>query len=56
MSITLKSIVLELSLGNIFICQPPSASVAVEGESEEEDDGNTAAGVIYKIGIAFDVE
>lgn len=56
MSITLKSTLLALSLGNIFICQRPSASVAGEGESEEEDDGSTSAGVVYKIGIAFDVE
>lgn len=47
---------LELRLGNIFICQRPSSCVAAEGESEEEDDGSTSAGVIYKIGIASDVK
>lgn len=40
-------------VGNIFICQRPSTSAAGEGESEEEDDGSTSAGVIYKIGIIF---
>lgn len=38
-------------VGNIFICLRPSRSAAGEGESEEEDDGSTSAGVIYKIGI-----
>lgn len=40
-------------IGNIFICQRPSASAAGEGESEEEDD-TTSAGVIYKIGNHVD--
>ncbi|XP_073328028.1 wee1-like protein kinase 2 isoform X2 [Pagrus major] len=39
---------LDIKPSNIFICQRPSA--AGEGESEEEDDGSTSAGVIYKIG------
>lgn len=43
-------------LGNIFICHRPSAIVTGEGESEEEDDGNPSARVIYKIGITVDVE
>lgn len=45
-----------LSIGNIFICQRPSTTAAVEGESEEEDDGGTSAGVIYKIGITSHVK
>ncbi|XP_045892635.1 wee1-like protein kinase 2 [Micropterus dolomieu] len=41
---------LDIKPSNIFICQRPSTSAAGEGESEEEDDGSTSAGVIYKIG------
>lgn len=41
--------------GNIFICQCPSTSGAGEGESEEEDQGSASAGVVYKIGIIFNV-
>nr|AAZ06768.1 Wee1 kinase [Anabas testudineus] len=41
---------LDIKPSNIFICQRPSSCVAAEGESEEEDDGSTSAGVIYKIG------
>ncbi|XP_033489862.1 wee1-like protein kinase 2 isoform X1 [Epinephelus lanceolatus] len=41
---------LDLKPSNIFICQRPSTSAAGEGESEEEDDRSTSAGVIYKIG------
>lgn len=37
--------------GNIFVCQRTDASGACEGESEEDDDGRTSAGVVYKIGI-----
>lgn len=40
----------QFPVGNIFICQRPSASAAGEGESEEEEDGGSSAGVIYKIG------
>lgn len=43
--------VFQLFLGNIFICQQPSTSAGGEGDSEEEDDESTLAGVIYKIGI-----
>ncbi|XP_040894861.1 wee1-like protein kinase 2 [Toxotes jaculatrix] len=39
---------LDIKPSNIFICQRPSATAVDEGESEEEDD--TSAGVIYKIG------
>uniref|UniRef100_A0A671UAN7 Wee1-like protein kinase n=1 Tax=Sparus aurata TaxID=8175 RepID=A0A671UAN7_SPAAU len=39
---------LDIKPSNIFICQHPRA--AGEGESEEEDDRSTSAGVIYKIG------
>ncbi|XP_036962690.1 wee1-like protein kinase 2 isoform X3 [Acanthopagrus latus] len=39
---------LDIKPSNIFICQRPGA--AGEGESEEEDDRGTSAGVIYKIG------
>ncbi|KAM8891073.1 wee1-like protein kinase 2 isoform 1-T1 [Spinachia spinachia] len=39
---------LDIKPSNIFICQRPSA--AGEGESEEEEDQRTSAGVIYKIG------
>lgn len=43
---------LDVLVGNIFICQCPSKSAATgEGESEEEDEASTSAGVIYKIGI-----
>ncbi|XP_070828135.1 wee1-like protein kinase 2 isoform X2 [Chaetodon trifascialis] len=41
---------LDIKPSNIFICQRPSTSAARDGESEEEDDGSTTAGVIYKIG------
>ncbi|XP_029290053.1 wee1-like protein kinase 2 isoform X2 [Cottoperca gobio] len=41
---------LDIKPSNIFICQPPSISAVGEGESEEEDDGRTSAGVVYKIG------
>ncbi|KAM9352486.1 wee1-like protein kinase 2 [Symphorus nematophorus] len=41
---------LDIKPSNIFICQRPSTSAAGEGESEEEDDGSTSVGVIYKIG------
>ncbi|GAA6233833.1 wee1-like protein kinase 2 [Lates japonicus] len=41
---------LDIKPSNIFICQRPSTTAAGEGESEEEDDGSTSAGVIYKIG------
>ncbi|KAM9377663.1 wee1-like protein kinase 2 [Pholidichthys leucotaenia] len=41
---------LDIKPSNIFICQPPSTSLPGEGESEEEDDGNAAARVVYKIG------
>uniref|UniRef100_A0A8D0CVF6 non-specific protein-tyrosine kinase n=1 Tax=Sander lucioperca TaxID=283035 RepID=A0A8D0CVF6_SANLU len=41
---------LDIKPSNIFICQRPSTSAAGEGESEEEDDRSTSAGVIYKIG------
>nr|XP_020458673.1 wee1-like protein kinase 2 [Monopterus albus]XP_020458674.1 wee1-like protein kinase 2 [Monopterus albus] len=39
---------LDIKPSNIFICQRPSSSAEVE--SEEEDDGSTSAGVLYKIG------
>uniref|UniRef100_UPI0037E7D3E6 wee1-like protein kinase 2 n=1 Tax=Semicossyphus pulcher TaxID=241346 RepID=UPI0037E7D3E6 len=41
---------LDIKPSNIFICQRSSTSAPGEGESEEEDDGSTSAGVIYKIG------
>ncbi|XP_034734980.1 wee1-like protein kinase 2 [Etheostoma cragini] len=41
---------LDIKPSNIFICQRPSTSAAGEGDSEEEDDRSTSAGVIYKIG------
>ncbi|KAL4006065.1 hypothetical protein ACER0C_005778 [Sarotherodon galilaeus] len=41
---------LDIKPSNIFICHRPSAIVMGEGESEEEDDGNPSARVIYKIG------
>uniref|UniRef100_A0A3B4ZNB2 Wee1-like protein kinase n=1 Tax=Stegastes partitus TaxID=144197 RepID=A0A3B4ZNB2_9TELE len=41
---------LDIKPSNIFICEHPSTSAPGEGESEEEDDGSTSAGVIYKIG------
>ncbi|KAG7214931.1 hypothetical protein INR49_005206 [Caranx melampygus] len=41
---------LDIKPSNIFICQRLSTTAAVEGESEEEDDGSTSAGVIFKIG------
>ncbi|XP_022605698.1 wee1-like protein kinase 2 [Seriola dumerili] len=41
---------LDIKPSNIFICQRLSTTAAVEGESEEEDDGSTSAGVVYKIG------
>uniref|UniRef100_A0A8C5EU50 Wee1-like protein kinase n=1 Tax=Gouania willdenowi TaxID=441366 RepID=A0A8C5EU50_GOUWI len=40
---------LDVKPSNIFICQHRSTSAVGEGESEEED-GNTSAGVVYKIG------
>lgn len=40
----------ELLLGNIFICHRDMSGTG-EGESEEEDDGRTSSGVVYKIGI-----
>ncbi|XP_034032936.1 wee1-like protein kinase 2 [Thalassophryne amazonica] len=39
---------LDIKPSNIFICQRPSTGAV--GESEEEDDGNSSAGVVYKIG------
>ncbi|XP_069018781.1 wee1-like protein kinase 2 [Embiotoca jacksoni] len=41
---------LDIKPSNIFICQRPSTSAEVEGESEEDDDGGNTARVIYKIG------
>ncbi|XP_037538708.1 wee1-like protein kinase 2 [Nematolebias whitei] len=41
---------LDIKPSNIFICQQPSTSAADEGDSEEEDDEGTLAGVLYKIG------
>ncbi|KAI3371582.1 hypothetical protein L3Q82_024152 [Scortum barcoo] len=41
---------LDIKPSNIFICPRPSRGTAGEGESEEEEDGSTSAGVIYKIG------
>ncbi|XP_015250822.1 PREDICTED: wee1-like protein kinase 2 isoform X2 [Cyprinodon variegatus] len=36
--------------GNIFICQQPSADGGCEVESEGEDEDQSSAGVLYKIG------
>uniref|UniRef100_A0A7N9AQ59 Wee1-like protein kinase n=1 Tax=Mastacembelus armatus TaxID=205130 RepID=A0A7N9AQ59_9TELE len=41
---------MDIKPSNIFICQRVSTSVSGNGESEEEDDESTSAGVIYKIG------
>ncbi|KAM7396390.1 hypothetical protein PAMP_019434 [Pampus punctatissimus] len=41
---------LDIKPSNIFICQRSSTSAASEGESDEEDNGSTSAGVVYKIG------
>ncbi|XP_029378511.1 wee1-like protein kinase 2 [Echeneis naucrates] len=41
---------LDIKPSNIFICQRPGSTAAVEGESEGEDDGSGPEGVIYKIG------
>ncbi|XP_058501974.1 wee1-like protein kinase 2 [Solea solea] len=41
---------LDIKPSNIFICQRPCTTVAGEGESEDEDDGSTSVGVVYKIG------
>uniref|UniRef100_A0A3Q3VX53 Wee1-like protein kinase n=1 Tax=Mola mola TaxID=94237 RepID=A0A3Q3VX53_MOLML len=41
---------LDIKPSNIFICQRLGVSAAGEGESEEEDNGSTSAGVVYKIG------
>ncbi|XP_056138189.1 wee1-like protein kinase 2 [Lampris incognitus] len=41
---------LDIKPGNIFICQKPGTSVVFDGESEEDDDGGSSPGVIYKIG------
>uniref|UniRef100_A0A3Q2FH45 Wee1-like protein kinase n=1 Tax=Cyprinodon variegatus TaxID=28743 RepID=A0A3Q2FH45_CYPVA len=41
---------LDLKPSNIFICQQPSADGGCEVESEGEDEDQSSAGVLYKIG------
>ncbi|XP_003967224.1 wee1-like protein kinase 2 [Takifugu rubripes] len=41
---------LDIKPSNIFVCQRTDTSGACEGESEEDDDGRTSTGVVYKIG------
>ncbi|KAM9481231.1 wee1-like protein kinase 2 [Clarias gariepinus] len=41
---------LDLKPSNIFISYWPSSSAGAAGDSEEEDDGHTSSGVVYKIG------
>lgn len=37
-------------IGNIFICQQKSKSAVCEGDTDEDDDASSSAGVLYKIG------
>ncbi|CAL8355470.1 unnamed protein product [Lota lota] len=41
---------LDIKPSNIFICQQKGKSAEYEEDSDEEDDGSSSAGVIYKIG------
>ncbi|XP_060734600.1 wee1-like protein kinase 2 [Tachysurus vachellii] len=41
---------LDIKPSNIFISHQPSSSTGGAGDSEEEDDGQTSSGVVYKIG------